>query len=222
MHGILLKVNGPEFEAVASEGHRLSMFKTNSTTGGYTGLPHVDALNAVLPVLPKTGRRECSTVGRYLRFEWDSGSALVRCLAIEYPKYERVIPDPGDAVLKVAFDRRALLDAVNQIRPFAREADAKDLLTVRYNDRGNDNGDFRISASTADQGDVAATIQVLNQDRRPQKDIEWGLNGFYIAQILGAMPCETVTFESGVDGLRPVVFADPNADHRVVLMPVKV
>lgn len=209
LQGVFLHAIDLKICAVATDGHRLSLVKSDIAVS--------EALSAIVPrrvvlALDRLMAREPGEVkieiGNF-RATFSFGSTTVRCKLIDgsFPDYQKVIPKEFTAA--ATFDRSGTLAMLQQLKRFG----GKRSRAVKW----ALNGSLELSANSTEYGDV----QMTGPCRLVGKPIEMGINAQYAIEALGVLTGPDALLEIN-EGLDPVRFSDPdNPSHIMVLMPMR-
>jgi DNA polymerase III subunit beta len=216
LNGIFLQEANSKLRAVATDGHRLSIFDTEFTQ------TEIDTLvNGI--IIPKKGVHELKRISEafpdsILKLSVDDSFMYVsedqtyylsiRLIAREYPKYQAVIPNKTSFMLKT--DKNIFLDAVKRIRIMSNEKSNGVRLHLT-------NSELILSANHPSLGDARETIAV-NYDGN---ELEIGFNAKYLIDTLSSLEEGEVLFEINNE-LSPVILKSESIPNYLgVIMPLK-
>lgn len=220
--GVHLKFESNKKTGVATDGFRLSEFKTDWDGGGDQLKPIIvpaKALQEVARVL-EGGEAQISLSEdeNQIIFASDGVEVISRLLEAEYPDYQQIIP--GDFTTQAVFNREELINKVRLAAIFAR----REGQTVRVVFDSEDQQVILRSQSSEvgeQEGKLAGEVQGT--------PMEVGFNAGYLLDGLNSLESEKVRLklkEGGEGRVAPVVFL-PEGDEETdssylhIVMPVR-
>ncbi|MBT7611491.1 MAG: DNA polymerase III subunit beta [Bacteriovoracaceae bacterium] len=216
LNGIFLQETDSKLRAVATDGHRLSIYDSELNQTQIETL-----INGI--IIPKKGVHELKKISEtfpdaILRLSVDDSFMYVsadetyflsiRLIAREYPKYQAVIPSKTSFMLKT--DKDIFLDAVRRIRIMSNEKSNG----VRLQVTGTE---LTLSANHPSLGDARETIAVNYNGN----ELEIGFNAKYLIDTLSSLEEGEVLFEINNE-LSPVILKSESLPNYLgVIMPLK-
>lgn len=189
--------------AVATDGHRLAaVYGPELTLAAGIIVPR-----KTVGLIPEGTVQVDIGEGR-IRFVQGDTTIVSKLVEGSFPDYERVIPKENDKL--VTLENKALLTAVGRVGVFASERAGK---AVRLEVAP---GQVVLSV-TGEEGQADDEI-VADYDGEP---FEIGYNARYLAELVGSVEGDKVTFEIR-DGGSPARITGGNPDWCGVLMPMRV
>lgn len=203
LNGVFLHTSNGRLRAVATDGHRLA-----AVFGPELELPAgIIVPRKTVGLIPEGQVTVDIGEGR-IRFVQGDTTIVSKLVEGAFPDYERVIPKENDKL--VTLENKALLTAVGRVGVFASERAGK---AVRLEVAP---GQVVLSVTGEDgQADDEITA---DYDGEP---FEIGYNARYLAELVGAVEGDKVTFEIR-DGGSPARITGGNPDWCGVLMPMRV
>lgn len=216
LNGIFLQETDSKLRAVATDGHRLSIYDSDLNQ------TQIDSLvNGI--IIPKKGVHELKKIAEshpdstlkisvddsFIYVSADDAYFLsIRLIAREYPKYQAVIPNKTTFLLKT--DKNIFLDAVKRIRIMSNEKSNGVRLQLT-------SSELVLSANHPSLGDAREKIAV-NYDGN---EIEIGFNAKYLIDTLSSLEEGEVEFEINNE-LSPVILKSQSIPNYLgVIMPLK-
>jgi DNA polymerase-3 subunit beta len=219
LNGIFVKVDTKRgkarIEMVATDGHRLARLVREAE--------EVEASHALGVIVHRKGVHELKrfldgvegpvTVGfqrNAVVFRVESGYLLVRQIELEYPDYQRVVPN--DFRFKFSVDRAEFMRGV-QRAAVVISADKTPLVRLKL-----ESGRLQILAQDPEKGDAHTELD-LGYEGDP---LEIAYNNRYLLDALGALPGQEVTLS--VKDLSSATTVSSPADEGILqlIMPVRV
>ena len=200
MNGICLSLEGGSFDAVASDGHVIMLSNHDADVG--------EAMECIIPrkvcaVMQKALKASDETYlmveDRLCSVEQENMVLKFRLIEGKYVAYRTVIPEIQ--AHNVVVDRKALMDALRAVIPFANDSSNMVTLTFECNDKlivaGNDY-DFSLGASR----------ELVSENYKGTEPMAIGLKGGTLLNVLGKISGSkiSINFDS--------------ADKAVVIKPV--
>lgn len=221
--GVFIKFDDDELTAVATDGFRLSEFRTGWKAGPTELEPMIvpaKALQEVARVL-KGGevRISLSPDGNQIIFESDGTEVISRLLEAEYPNYKQIIPE--SFTTQAVFEREELVNKARLAAIFARR-EGQTIRLVFDSERGQVILRSQSSEVGEQEGQLAGEIQGT--------PMEVGFNAGYLLDGLNSLESDTVRLklkEVGEGQVAPVVFLpegdEGNAEsfYLHIVMPVR-
>jgi len=234
--GILVRFDGAELTLVATDTHRLAVRNGPVATGSGTATAVVPA-RAMNEVTRLAGDDDAVTIalasgqarfevrrrgderdtdaaeigGLPGRYRQQSTTMVTRLIEGQYPNYERVIPQSHER--KWTLVRTDLAAAVKRIAIVARDNANRVVLET-------EGSQLVLTAESGTVGSARDEVEVA----REGDDITIAFNAKYLAEVLGAVDSEGVSFEL-TEPLRPGVVrpvGDMAPRYVCVLMPMQV
>ena len=216
LNGIFLQETDSKLRAVATDGHRLSIYDSDLSQ------TQIDTLvNGI--IIPKKGVHELKKISEsypesVLKLSVDDSFMYVsaddtyflsiRLIAREYPKYQAVIPNKTSFMLKT--DKNIFLDAVKRIRIMSNEKSHGVRLQLT-------NSELILSANHPSLGDARETIAVSYDGN----ELEIGFNAKYLIDTLSSLEEGEIQFEINNE-LSPVILKSETIPNYLgVIMPLK-
>jgi DNA polymerase III subunit beta len=216
MNGIFLQGFDSKLRAVATDGHRLSIFDSELGTNLNESLH-----NGV--IVPKKGVLELKRIAEsfsgveldlsfddsYLYASFENVYFLsIRLIAKEYPKYQAVIP--SKTTYKVNLDKASLFNAVKRIKIMSNEKSNGVKIHL-------ENSQMTLTANHPSLGE-AKEIVSINYTGKP---MEIGFNAKYLIDVLSTVDEEDIQLELNNE-LSPVVLKSlSNPNYLGIIMPLK-
>lgn len=207
--GVCMNASNGSLELASTDGHRLSVFKTNYKTTELSVVPHSKMLNAVQGFLT-----ESETI-----FTWDdtlisfkSGDNVVvgRILSGTYPQYDKLIPTKFERELIV--NAKELKQALDRVLVMT---DKKNNM-VKWSLSGNN---LTLESTASEVGTAKAVVSIERQ--LDDSDFEIGFNGRYLLDCLKSLDGTELTVHLNGQ-IQPVIITDNSGDeHTYLIMPVK-
>jgi DNA polymerase-3 subunit beta len=199
--GVFLHVNGGQLVAVATDGHRLSINKTESVGD----IPPVILPSKFIGLVPD-GQVDVSLSDTKVRITTADAVITSKLIDGTYPDYQRVVPTSIERV--VAVDGQALAAAADRASVVSDMRTPTAKLSVSTN-----------SIEVFVRGDNTAEDTVeAEYDGEP---FSVGYNARYMAEALAALPAGYVRFAMDPTG-PALIKSDAAPDQLVVLMPQRV
>ncbi len=211
--GVLFSYDGQTLTLVATDTHRMSVYKIHQSGLGseINATVPKKALN-IIKHLPIEDDETITVSFDDTRLSVDVGSARMvsQLLSGPYPNWERVVP--AEHTRSWMLDRMEFHDNVKRAMILARDNANR----VKF----SGNGEFvTVSAQSQDRGEAKEKIACVAKNG----EVEIAFNGRYIMDALNAMEGEGVTAEM-TEASRPAILrpSDNGDDHFCVVMPMAI
>ncbi len=217
LNGIFLQRFNQKLRAVATDGHRLSLFDCSFNTDQGSSILDTGV------IVPRKGVTELKKIAEnYLEdvitISVDDTFIVVQVaeeyyLAVrlvnrEYPQYQVVIPK--NSVYTVQADRNQLLNAVRRVKLMANEQTNGILMLLKK-------GEITIAANDPAMGEASEKLPVEYEGI----DMEIGLNARFLIDILSTLEEGKITFELTNEISTVVIKSATNPDLLNIVMPLK-
>jgi DNA polymerase-3 subunit beta len=202
LNGVLLRSKDGRLVAVATDGHRLARVNGDDAPV----FEDIIIPNKAVSVMPK-GKATISVSAQKMRVVGDDISITTKLIGLEYPDYERVIPQRNDKV--VAVNRDEMMRAADRVVTVSSEKSKGVRLSIA-------SGAIQFSARS-EAGEAADEVAAEYSG----EPIEYGLNSLYLRDMLAALPPGTVKFALS-ESNSPAVVTGENDNWDGVLMPLRV
>jgi len=216
LNGIYFQEVNSKLRAVATDGHRLSMYETE-----LVDVKKMDTLTTGI-IIPKKGVFELKKMAEnangpikvsldesFLILSSDNDYFLsVRLIAREYPKYQAVIPSKTS--FKLVADKTSLFNAVKRIKIMSNEK--SNGVRIKLSAK-----ELILSANHPSLGNALEKIDVDYNG----KDMTIGFNAKYLLDTLSSLDEGEVSFELNNE-LSPVIIKSGNHPNYLgIIMPLK-
>lgn len=202
LNGVLLRSKEGRLVAVATDGHRLARIQGEEAPA----FEDIIIPNKAVNVMPK-GRAVVSVSTEKMRVIGDDITITTKLIGLEYPDYERVIPQHNDKV--VAVNRDEIMRAADRVVTVSSEKSKGVRLSIA-------SGAIQFSARS-EAGEAADEVAAEYSG----EPIEYGLNSLYLRDMLAALPPGKVTLALS-ESNSPAVVTGENDNWDGVLMPLRV
>lgn len=209
MNGVYFDLTPEHLAVVASDGHKLVRCR-------YYDLKSDEPASFILPKKPANLLKNGIDVAGgdvVVRFnsnaaEFSYPEGTLRCQLIEgtFPNYNAAIPTDNPNELVV--DRRALLDSIRRILPFASMS--SQLIRFKLSQ-----GNLELSAEDIDFATSAKETLVCEYNGQP---LQIGFRGDNFSEVLSAIDTDSVKVELGDPSRAGIVVPDEQNEHEDVLM----
>jgi len=215
LNGIFLQEVEGKLRAVATDGHRLSLFETILSQPNNNTL-----INGI--IIPKKGVYELKKIAEshpnksvtvsvddsFLYASTDNYFISIRLIAREYPKYQAVIPNKTSFTMVA--DKNTFADAVRRIKIMSNEK--SNGVRVHLN-----NTEITIMANHPSLGDAQEKIPVEYNG----KEMEIGFNAKYLIDTIYTFDEGDITLELNNE-LSPVIIrSSTQPNYLGIIMPLK-
>ncbi|MGB6064301.1 MAG: DNA polymerase III subunit beta [Desulfomonilaceae bacterium] len=210
LNGVLFEEDADKTRLVSTDGHRLALI---------TEEVKVSLKSSVL--VPKKGLLELRRVLENLKGDVSVGfdeknmflkterlMMTVRLIEGDYPDYRKVIPEPGDKVIKA--NRQKVLQALRRVA----------ILTSDRNkgvDVGVNPGKMEFTATHPDLGTAKDTVEV----EYGGEEFTIIVNVGYLIEALSVVDTDTVSLEFHQEGAPLVIRPEPVKDYFNLVMPMR-
>lgn len=216
LNGIFLHTFDGKLRAVATDGHRLSMYDVETNDIEIESL-----INGI--IVPRKGVLELKKIAEshpdskislsvddsFLYASAENKYFLsVRLISREYPKYQKIIPSKSSQSMSA--DRMVLFNAIKRIKIMSNEKSNGVRVKLAPNE-------MLVSANHPSLGDAYERVPI----RYEGKDLEIGFNAKYLIDTLSIFEEGDISFELDNE-LRPVVIRSQSLPHYLgIVMPLK-
>jgi DNA polymerase III subunit beta len=216
LNGVLLVASAGEFSLVATDGHRLSLVKSDREGEG-----PAEEIRVILPkktvaelgrlLLEADGDVEYERQENHLFFKVGGRVLISRMIEAQFPAFERVVPKGNDKV--VEFERERLANALKRVGQLSPERSRAVKFAI-------EEGKVEVSSSSPEFGEATETILVDDYKGSP---LQIGFNGQYVLQFLDVVGTDKVALELKDEVsqavMRPV--GQDGFSYTYVLMPMR-
>lgn len=216
--GALLKIDKPELQMVATDGHRLALAKASVSLPGLNTPAQVLIPRKTLSAFLRfaEGRNDqpvrCAITDNHLFFVWQERLLFSRKLSSSFPDYERVLPRSHAASLSLS--RNDFRSAIERVAQFSESKTRCVVVEVSTNQ-------ICVRAQDAAIGESEETIPVTYSGTATRI----GFNAAYLAEFLNRVDHQNVrfSFNDGDSAAEWQPFSETEApDFRYVVMPMRI
>ena len=208
LNGCLFEKSETALNMVATDAHRLAIYKSNlETQGDFSGIIPRKTVVELMKILPKQEEEiEFYINANNIVFMSKKFTFKSKLIDGNYPNYNQVVPQ-GEGV-KITFNRRNMLDSLSRVSVLTSEK----FKGVKLK---SDNGVLDVSAHNPDQESAEEKLDVTGDPS--SFDIAFNVN--YLKEVLGTIEDEEISLISfGSDKSALVQSSDSN--QVLVLMPL--
>ncbi|MBC7149035.1 MAG: DNA polymerase III subunit beta [Rhizobium sp.] len=202
LNGVFVHTKAGKLVAVATDGHRLARV-VGDDAPEFEG---VIVPEKAVGVIPK-GLAQVSISEEKLRVVGEDITITTKLIGLQYPAYERVIPQANE--LAVIVDRDAMMRAADRVVTVSSEKAKGVRLSIA-------SGAVALSA----RSDLGTAEDEVEADYAGEP-IEYGLNSTYLRDMLSALPPGRVTLKLNAN-FGPANVTGENDNWDGVLMPLRV
>lgn len=183
LSGVLWHIGRAETRMVATDGHRLALYKIRHPTvverDTEVNVPP-KALYLISRVASEQGSVEVRFEEARIGFYVDTTEITARLVEGDFPDYEQVIPKDNDKIMNVS--RESLMSAVRRVSIFANPNTHLTRLSLRK-------GKLELFSETIEIGEARDEIPCDYKG----EDLDIGYNANYLLEILKKLESEEVT-----------------------------
>jgi DNA polymerase III subunit beta len=218
MNGIYFHSSEDSLNAVALDGHRLSISKSGSTE------EELEVFKEGI-IIPKKGLAElkklCDPIASdlFLKISLDESNIYfnyqdtfyltIRLVTREFPKYQSVVPPR--TVYQVKLTRTQFTNVVKRVKIMANEKSHG--VKLIFN-----SGELSVLANHPSLGNAHETLEIDYDG----KEMEFGLNAKYLIDALSIYDSDIVTLEINNE-FSPVIISSPDDKSTIgLIMPMKI
>ena len=208
LNGCLFEKSETALNMVATDAHRLAIYKSNlETQGDFSGIIPRKTVVELMKILPKQEEEiEFYINANNIVFMSKKFTFKSKLIDGNYPNYKQVVPQ-GEGV-KITFNRRNMLDSLSRVSVLTSEK----FKGVKLK---SDNGVLDVSAHNPDQESAEEKLDVTGDPS--SFDIAFNVN--YLKEVLSTIEDEEISLISfGSDKSALVQSSDSN--QVLVLMPL--
>ena len=208
LNGCLFEKSETALNMVATDAHRLAIYKSNlETLGDFSGIIPRKTVVELMKILPKQEEEiEFYINANNIVFMSKKFTFKSKLIDGNYPNYNQVVPQ-GEGV-KITFNRRNMLDSLSRVSVLTSEK----FKGVKLK---SDNGVLDVSAHNPDQESAEEKLDVTGDPS--SFDIAFNVN--YLKEVLSTIEDEEISLISfGSDKSALVQSSDSN--QVLVLMPL--
>ena len=208
LNGCLFEKSETALNMVATDAHRLAIYKSNlETQGDFSGIIPRKTVVELMKILPKQEEEiEFYINANNIVFMSKKFTFKSKLIDGNYPNYNQVVPQ-GEGV-KITFNRRNMLDSLSRVSVLTSEK----FKGVKLK---SDNGVLDVSAHNPDQESAEEKLDVTGDPS--SFDIAFNVN--YLKEVLSTIEDEEISLISfGSDKSALVQSSDSN--QVLVLMPL--
>ena len=208
LNGCLFEKSETALNMVATDAHRLAIYKSNlETQGDFSGIIPRKTVVELMKILPKQEEEiEFYINANNIVFMSKKFTFKSKLIDGNYPNYNQVVPQ-GEGV-KITFNRRNMLDSLSRVSVLTSEK----FKGVKLK---SDNGVLDVSAHNPDQESAEEKLDITGDPS--SFDIAFNVN--YLKEVLSTIEDEEISLISfGSDKSALVQSSDSN--QVLVLMPL--
>jgi len=183
LSGVLWHIGKSETRMVATDGHRLALYKIRQPTVVERDT-EVNVPPKALYLMSRVASEQESIEVRFeearIGFYVNSTEITARLVEGEFPDYEQVIPKDNDKIMSVS--RETLMSAVRRVSIFSNPNTHLTKFSLRK-------GKLELFSETAEIGEARDEIPCDYKG----ENLDIGYNASYFLEILKRLECETVT-----------------------------
>ena len=202
LNGVLLRSKAGKLVAVATDGHRLARISGDEAPA----FADIIIPNKAVSVMPK-GKAAVSVSPEKMRVVGEDITITTKLIGLDYPDYERVIPQHNDKVVSV--NRDEMMRAADRVVTVSSERSKGVRLSIA-------SGAIQFSARS-EAGEAADEVAAEYSG----EPIDYGLNSQYLRDMLAALPPGMVKLALS-ESNSPAVVTGENDNWDGVLMPLRV
>ena len=208
LNGCLFEKSETALNMVATDAHRLAIYKSNlETQGDFSGIIPRKTVVELMKILPKQEEEiEFYINANNIVFMSKKFTFKSKLIDGNYPNYNQVVPQ-GEGV-KITFNRRNMLDSLSRVSVLTSEK----FKGVKLK---SDNGVLDVSAHNPDQESAEEKLDVTGDPS--SFDIAFNVN--YLKEVLSTIEDEEISLISfGSD--RSALVQSSDSNQVLVLMPL--
>ena len=226
MGGVFLGVDEGDLVCVSTDGHRLTYFKVDGQSAPLDArgvIVPTRTLNELLRIIAaakpekekddkeaKAASIDITVQDDAIAFELDDIYMISRLIKVDYPNYDKVIPEGNRGQCRVA--RMRLMNAVRGAAIMARAKENQNI--IEFNIVG---GIIKLTSSTQDVGSAVEEVDVEQKGA----DIKVSFNSRYVIDFLNAVDDDEIVVDYTED-LKATLFHTDEPNYKYVLMPIKI
>lgn len=200
---------------VSTDGHRLSIVKTND----YLGKDEISGVIIPKKALPEIKNvllgalNEDITINlskTKIKIETDNTIIISKLIDAEFPDYNRVIPQNNDKILKA--DKKLLTNIINRVSIVANDGHKGVKFILSKNN-------LLLESSSAENGSASEDIVV---DFSYDDGIEIGFNSKFILDIFSQIESDSVNIYFKDNSSAILIKGEEEINDTFVLMPVRI
>ena len=213
LNGLMLEVDKDRIQAVATDGHRLSLYSAGTATGSDSKFQVIVPRKGVLELQRLLSDDDSSEVRiqlspNHIRIETDSLQFTSKLIDGKFPDYERVLPSDSDKLLEA--DRDGFRQALTRASILSNEKYRGIRLTL-------EDKTLKIQSHNSEQEEAEDVLEVNYND----DPIEIGFNVQYLLDVLNVVHGDSVEIKFK-DGNSSILLTDPDdRNARYIIMPMK-
>lgn len=210
MTGELFEINGDELKVVSSDGHRISIRKTQlrEVYEHKKVIVPGKTLNEVSKILPGGADSDVTVyfTAKHIVFEFDNTVVVSRLIEGEYFSIDRMLS--GDYETRIKVNKRELLDCIDRATLLTREGDRKPIV-INITDSGME---LKIDSAL---GSMKEEIDINKQGR----DLMIGFNPKFLIDALRVIEDEEVDLYM-VNPKAPCFIKNEEESYIYLILPV--
>ncbi|RUM61016.1 MAG: DNA polymerase III subunit beta [Persephonella sp.] len=210
LQGVLFKSNGNQIDVVATDGHRLALYKIEKTGEGDIDiiLPQ-KALNELKKLTADFEDIEVASTDQYAFFRTKEWMLMTRVLEGAFPDYTQVIPSEFSIEIKV--DKKEFMEAVKRVSAII-EGEPKPLkLSLRK-------GVLELKTFSQEFGEA---VDVLEIDYEGD-DFTIGFNAKYILDAVNVIDEEEIYIKFTNPEAQTLFTPAENENYIAIVMPMEI
>ena len=212
LNGMLLVLDGPTVQAVATDGHRLS-WASLQTGGNFQRqeviLPRKTVLELGKLLSDTDDPVTIDILANQVRFRFGNIELVSKVVDGKFPDYNRVIPTSHPKVIELS--RPELLAALQRAAILSNEKFRGVRIVLNP-------GQLRIICTNSEQEEAEEEIEIAYQGDA----LDIGFNITYLLDVLQNLSAEQVRFAFGDPSSSALVTVHERDDYKYVVMPMRI
>ena len=211
--GAYMEVLEKQIGMVATDGHRLSYFKSNQfLSTGYEGSLIIPKkfLNMIIPLLEKQEETNIWIGDNHITINFGNTTAFSRLIDAKYPNFRAVIPINNDKI--VVANKEEILSSVKRVGIFSNRDTKQIDFIIKEN---------KVCITTEDAESSTKAKEVLNLQYKDQ-EIIIGFNSNYLLDVLSHIDTEKFIMKLNTP-VSATLFSsyDKEEELTMLLMPMR-
>jgi len=210
LQGVLFKSNGNQIDVVATDGHRLALYKIEKTGEGDIDiiLPQ-KALNELKKLTTDFEDIEVASTDQYTFFRTKEWMLMTRVLEGAFPDYTQVIPSEFSIEIKV--DKKGFMEAVKRVSAII-EGEPKPLkLSLRK-------GVLELKTFSQEFGEAVDELEIEYEG----DDFTIGFNAKYVLDAINVIDEEEIYIKFTNPEAQTLFTPVENENYIAIVMPMEI
>jgi len=210
LQGILFRNTDSSIDAVATDGHRLALYKMDmSGNGNIDDILPLKALNELKKLITGMEDIEVASTDQYVFFKTSDWILMTRLIEGEFPDYTQFIPE--DFVVEITVNKKDFIESVKRVSAIFEGEPKPVKLTIK-------DGKVQLKSFSPELGEAVDELEIDYSG----DEFSIGFNARYLLDAIGVVDSENVQIKfTGAEAQTLIVPEDSNK-YKAIVMPMEI